>query len=282
MSLVTGIITADSLSDAWLGAAQQLAGMPGHSAVHLVTRISQPMTEDAQVRTELDRILDARGLQSTATVANTLFPAALAERHPEPAELAERYRSHILPRIRRLAGSKNSRGTYFGRLVAYPDAVGTQIADQLTNTVTKLRCEATLPGPLSSCYELAVHSPGEDGEAEVDHGRDLISGTPALTYHGHRDSRIRMGFPCLSFLSFHLDRATLHLTAHYRNQLFLERAYGNYLGLGGLLGYVAKAAGLSPGELLVVAGHAHLEAVVPLRPLLSGHQPLPLDLEGTA
>lgn len=280
MGLAPGVIAANSVSVAWLGAARRLAGMPGHSAVHLVVRIGDPLAEDLYVRSELDRVLRARGLQSVATVANTLFPAALAERYPEPADLAEHYRSHVLPRLRRLARPRNSRGTYFGRLVEYPDAAG-NFADQLSDTVAKLRRERALPGPLSSCYELAVHAPGQDDAAAAVDGHDIGAGAPALTYHGHRDSPTRMGFPCLSLISFHLDGPTLHLAAHYRNQLFVERAYGNYLGLGHLLGYVAEAVGLTPGELLVVAGHAQLEIVAPLRPLLDGDQPLPLDLEGT-
>lgn len=285
MSLATGVVEADSISDAWLGAARRLAEMPGHAAVHLVVRIAQPLIEDPGVRSELDRVLLARGKQSTSTVANTLFPASLADRYGEPADLAEHYRSNVLPRLRRLARPKNAKGTYFGRLVAYPQAGG-DFSDQLTATVDKLRRERTLPGPLSSCYELAVHAPGQDDEpAETDtpaaedaHG--TASAAAVLTYNGHRDSSARMGFPCLSLISFHLDGSALHLAAHYRNQHFFERAYGNYLGLGRLLGYVATAAGLLPGELLVIAGHARLETVTPLRSLLRGHPPLPLDLEG--
>jgi thymidylate synthase len=50
-----------------------------------------------------------------------------------------------------------------------------------------------------------------------------------------------------------------------------ERAYGNYLGLGRLLAYIANQADLSPGTLTVVAGHAHLDGpITAIRPLLSG------------
>ena len=289
MSLATGVVEAASISDAWLGAAGRLAEMPGHTAVHLVVRIADPLAEDPAVRSELDRVLLARSKQSTSTVANTLFPAALAERYREPAELAEHYRTDVLPRLCRLARPKNAKGTYFGRLVAYPEGGG-NFTDQLTATVDKLRREEALPSPLSSCYELAVHSPGQDDDPAADSDsaatRDVTANQDAgadaavLTYNGHRDSSARMGFPCLSLVSFHLDGPELHLAAHYRNQHFFERAYGNYLGLGRLLGYVATAAGLKPGELLVIAGHARLETVARLRALLGGHDWLPLDLKG--
>jgi hypothetical protein len=71
---------------------------------------------------------------------------------------------------------------------------------------------------------------------------------------------IRMGgFPCLSHLSFQRDGQHLHLMAHYRHQLLVQRAYGNYLALGLLQGYIATAADLHVGQLSVNAGLATLE-----------------------
>jgi hypothetical protein len=50
-----------------------------------------------------------------------------------------------------------------------------------------------------------------------------------------------------------------------------ERAYGNYLGLGRLLAYIAHQAELGCGTLTVVAGHARLDGpITQLRPLLTG------------
>ena len=70
-----------------------------------------------------------------------------------------------------------------------------------------------------------------------------------------------MGFPCLSFCSFQLDQDRLHMVAHYhRRQHLIVRGYGNYLGLGQLLGYVCAMTGLSPGELMIVAGAAQVDA----------------------
>jgi thymidylate synthase len=80
-------------------------------------------------------------------------------------------------------------------------------------------------------------------------------------YHPETDSNRAMGFPCLSSVAFHLDcgEQTLHLAATYRNQHLVERGYGNYLGLSRLRDYVAVAAGLASGELMVVAGHARAD-----------------------
>ena len=52
----------------------------------------------------------------------------------------------------------------------------------------------------------------------------------------------------------------MHALAQYRSQYLVHRAYGNYLGLGRLLDYVATAAGLRTGELTVVAGYIQMES----------------------
>jgi hypothetical protein len=39
----------------------------------------------------------------------------------------------------------------------------------------------------------------------------------------------------------------------------VQRAYGNYVGLGRLLAYVAEQSGLRTGHLTVVAGLAQIE-----------------------
>ncbi|MGC0352741.1 thymidylate synthase [Streptomyces sp. SAI-124] len=63
----------------------------------------------------------------------------------------------------------------------------------------------------------------------------------------------------------------MHAAALYRSQYMFERAYGNYLGLGRLLAYIAAQAGLAVGTLTVMAGHAHLDGpLTAIRPLLSG------------
>ena len=68
-----------------------------------------------------------------------------------------------------------------------------------------------------------------------------------------------MAFPCLSFLSFQLDKSDLHVVAHYRSQYLVERGYGNYLGIVNLLRYVADQVGLIPGGVTIVVGLAHAD-----------------------
>ena len=86
-----------------------------------------------------------------------------------------------------------------------------------------------------------------------------------------------MATPCLSHCSFQLGRTgSVHALATYRSHYMTERAYGNYLGLGRLLGYVSTQSGLRPGTLTVVAGYAQIEpgTVALIRPLLNEAVPL--------
>jgi hypothetical protein len=49
------------------------------------------------------------------------------------------------------------------------------------------------------------------------------------------------------------------MTALYRNHYFITKAYGNYLGLGWLLKFIADATDRKVGEVLCVSSMAKLE-----------------------
>jgi hypothetical protein len=228
-------VNADTVSHAWVQAVATVGELPGRHAFHLIVRIQRPQVELPIVRTMADKLLSDLRLDPVTTVANTLFPAALARLHPEPAHLAERYR-RLYPRLRKFPANRG--GTYFGRLVELPSEQGN--VDQLTDIVDKLRRSAR-GQKRKATYEADCSNPS------------------MAVYRDTKDRRKTMGFPCLSFCSFQLDVDQVHLVAHYRSQYLVQRAYGNYLALGQLLDYVATAAGLKTGQLTVIAGHASVE-----------------------
>jgi thymidylate synthase len=232
-------IVAPTLSDAWLEKARLLLGVPGGKLVHLVVRIEDPTVEVPAIRAEADALIDAhnakRGKEEMVpidTVRNTIFPVAYAERTRGPKELGEHYRTLYDP-IRKSAVI-NRKGTYFGRMVAYPRADDEPPADQLLSTVEKLKDELDNRGPKSSCYEINIYSEARDTG--------------------------RMSFPCLAHLSVHLHDRAIHLQAIYRNETLIGRAYGNWLGLAELQQYIARCVGANVGELLITAGHVELES----------------------
>ena len=236
------VITETDLSRAWAHTLLAVAARPGHRAFHTITSISDVTNQDAGVRHVADELLAERKLASVDTVANTLFPAAMAEAEPDPARLGARY-LRLLPQLK-ILDHNNNKGTYFQRLVGYAGASGDPV-NQIVELVRKLDVELAAPGPKSARYEVSLVQPS--------------AALPILD--PERDTGA-MAFPCLSLLSFQLDRReTLHAVAHYRSQYLLQRGYGNYLGIAGLMQYVAATAGLRPGRLTVVAGLAAADQV---------------------
>jgi hypothetical protein len=275
MNIASDTVTGASVSDAWLNAVLALGALPDRTACHLVVRVTDPVLEDAGIRTAADELSEQLGYPSVQTVANTIFPQQLARFCGDVGELGDRYRA-VYPTVRALAKA-NRRGTYFGRLVAYPNGTATGF-DQLSDLIRKLTTELAAPGPKSARYELdfaapaAEPVPGGDDPAEertTDEGtadgsaHELVHAVDMTTpvYVPGKDTSA-MGFPCLSFCSFQIDHGMLHLVAHYRRQHLVERGYGNYLGLGRLLSYVSEQAGLEPGQLMVVAGVATVDAPI--------------------
>lgn len=240
---------ANNVSEGWLDAVRMLESTSTYKAVHLLVRILNPTAEDPAIRAAAQALIDDYNAVHRSqkpdieTTRNTIFPASWARRHPEPADLAAYYRERYT--TDGLRGFRdNYRGTYFGRIVAYPRGDEEEPADQLTDTVRKLRDEIAGRRPKSSRYEINVYS--------------------------ERKDRSPMSFPCLAHLSVHLDGGRLHMQAVYRNESLVARAYGNYLGLGQLQAYVADQAGVDTGELLMTIGHVELDSAKrPIRAMLA-------------
>ncbi|MDW5327193.1 hypothetical protein [Plantactinospora sp. KLBMP9567] len=256
----TFTVSGPDISAAWIRACRALDQLPGRRAYHTVVRIEDPTSDDPRVRSRLDRILTSKQKQPVRTVANTIFPAALARSAKDHDTLVARYQD-AFPTLKRLHRG-NQLGTYFDRLINYPGPRGRN--DQLAFIIGRLRQQQETRGPMTACYEANLVSPA------ADHDRGAVAVSAPVRVPGV-DNGI-MQFPCLSHCSFQLDRAgRLHLTALYRSQYMVERAYGNYVGLGELLAYVAERSGLHMGRLTVVAGYAQIDGgfITKIRPLLA-------------
>ncbi|MBS1888295.1 MAG: hypothetical protein JSU06_14015 [Actinobacteria bacterium] len=243
-SFVSGrYVEASNLSEGWLGATGALYAIDGMTTVHLLVRIAEPTLEVPEIRTAAEVLighenegrLEEDEMPVVETTRNTIFPAAWARRMPEPRQLADHYRG-LYGKEGLRAVRQNGRGTYFGRVVAYPRfGEGEKPADQLSNTVEKLRRElAAAGGAKGARYEINV-------------------------YNERCDTSPR-GFPCLAHLSVHLNGGKLHFQAIYRYEYLCARGYGNFLGLAELQAYIAAAVGLPVGELLLTIGHAKLDS----------------------
>lgn len=251
------LIQREGLSEAWIAAMEVMLGRDG-KGVNLNVAFQADVPDEPAVTDLVDTFIEQRdvrhrdgNLLTVATVANTIFPAALYHPHLGDEAASRLYENYSLS-MRMQRRRKHDKETYFNRLVAYP--VGSAVDDsenrlnpdgtwnQLAYYVARLRGQReTLH--LSSSYELGVSHP-IDAELRVQ--------AP------FKDKRMT-SFPCLSHVSLTLVKDRVHMNATYRNQTFITRAYGNYLGLAALLRFIAVETGAQPGEVQVVATHADAE-----------------------
>lgn len=236
-------ITRDNLSQAWSDALQALVANHG-KAVHLAVAVGRPSDpEDADIRGTLDAFIEERRSVSkkiwpVSTVANTMFPSAFYRRDRENAR-GRLYELHAkTQRIHRRLDSDS----YFNRLVAYPGTNGEPFnqLEYIVDRLIKQRKPRERGGPMSSAYEVGLTIPA---------GGDLRVQAPG-------QDRNLMSFPCLSQISFTLDGDVLNLAGLYRNQYFVTRAYGNYVGLARIGDFIAHEIGAQLGEVLCLATHA--------------------------
>lgn len=242
-----------SVSDGWLAACRILVGAHEHEATHVVVRMSDPLPEDPVVRAAANAFMDTSGYPPIDEVRNTIFPAAMAERYTDPSELAQEYMEDYELR-RSLAGGQ---GTYFGRICRYPHPKGP--ATPQLDVVTRRLREARHDKRWRAVYQVNI-------------------------YAEHADQEKKRGFfPCMAHLGFQLAHGPgadtkpdrLDCVALYRNQDLTVKGYGNYLGVAQLQAYLAQATGFTPGELMIVAGHADMTLnggdIDRLRRLLADH-----------
>lgn len=254
---MAAMISEHNLSVAWLAAMEYLLREDG-KATNLTVVIQEPVVEDASIRRALDKFISSRdSVLPIATVANTIFPQSLYLDHLGSKAREHLYAMHAQRRPIVLRHPASKWGTYFDRLVAWPDPRGE--INQLELVIKQLRMQRGRNNPLSSAYELGVSVVGED-EGVPEAGSDFLEGgTAGLHIHlpGH-DKRVRGG-PCLSHISLTLSGGRLHMSALYRNQHFFRRAYGNYLGLSRLLAFLCREVGCPMGEIVCLATHADAE-----------------------
>jgi hypothetical protein len=270
-------IRAQTVSAAWLAAVRLALDAPGHRLFHLVTRIEDPTAEDPAVRQAVDGMLADLSLAPVETVANTIFPSGLAATSKSCEQLTDRYR-RLYPTLKRWPANRH--GTYFGRLADYPTEG--QHIDQLAGLIRKLRTELRTSVPKAARYEVNLVAPDETFPAPspaangvaVDAPKNdaTVVAQPLPVHSPGQDAGL--AFPCLTFCSFQLDGSFLHAVAHYRSQYLVQRAYGNYLGLGRLLRYVSEQTELQVGELMVIGAYAQIDPKVPRPTLRTAIQPV--------
>jgi hypothetical protein len=239
------LIPETNLSHAWARVFLHIIDNPGREISPLVVSISGFTdgipNEDTDIRQALDKCLSDGGDQQIHTVANTIFPQSLWRRSKyERNEFFERYLNNFLPRAKDIKSckSKNSRGLYFERLIAFGSDEQPKI-NQLEYIIGQYQKQHQKGlGIRRSMLQASIFDPR----------KDHIS-TPYIS------------FPCLQHVSFVPQRSTLTMNAFYATQQLLNKAYGNYLGLCRLGNFMAREMGLTFNRMNCFVGVAKLEHI---------------------
>jgi len=242
------LIDEPNLSTAWARAFLAIIDGPGKRIAPLALTVrgfdsGQPL-EDASIRMALDGALRTIGEQEVHTVANTIFPSSVWRfSRGDRARFYQTYLKNV-PRYVALAKSKNGRGLYFERLIAF--GAGPCDGNQLEHMILSY---AERKGVRASMFQAAVFDPGRD----------------------HVKSA-QLGFPCLHAISFVPSDGGLIVNAFYATQQIFEKAYGNYLGLCRLGAFMAAQMGLEMQQLSCFIGVEKLDttpkSAKPLQPLI--------------
>lgn len=227
------VIRGNDVTETWLESILYLE-QNGRQEYNLISEIENPAEDNLEIRKRVNIVLEAMNFQTIETVAGTIFPIHLLSGEMSRSEFYHRFH-RIYLMLRRVPD--NRKGTYFGRLIGWgftdPDNPG---FNQLEDVIMKLNRERQNGRGIRVMYEMSIYNP-------------------------QQDCTNQMGFPCMSFISIKIRDTFVDLTAVYRNQHFVKKAYGNYLGLGMLQQFICEHSGFQLGKLTCIATHAELEGV---------------------
>jgi hypothetical protein len=240
----------ETREETWLKAIKHLLNAEDNMEYNLIMEIANPVKRNAQsikIAKAFEALLESSGKPPLHTVADTIFPAFEYKKHGK-AGVFEVYPNEIYPIIK--CDKANNYGTYAYRLVRGYGPDGKECRP-LENVMKKLESQIKNPNGKRCVFELSVDGFSTDAVETIPINRN--------------DTKPFWGFPCLSHLSFKLnrDRSALHLTAIYRSHYYIEKALGNLLGLARLQAFMARELGIEPGILVCHSTLAKLDHTNP-------------------
>jgi len=241
------VIETDSVAGAWAQAMSKVLDAPNGAAPPLLVCIrggdeSLPPTGHPAVDA-VDAHLETLKRPLTMDTAATIFPhrSWVHSGRLDATDFGDRSVTRIFPRIkaRMRLRRRTCYGTYFQRLVAYPDETS---------------------GSMSSVNQLAYVV----GQMKLDK-RFRESGLQMSILHPVSDNtrQPQRGFPCLQQIGVSwLDEDDgFALNAFYPTQHLVYRALGNYVGLTQLGGFIADQTCREFRQLNCYVGSPSISAV---------------------
>lgn len=239
----------------------------GGSAVHVLSTVTDPAGDDDSALRQVadhylvERCIRKHHVQTVATVANTIFPAALyrspgyawspAMKDTDKEEALNDAADSLYGRyisIKEQLAQFNRTGTYFQRMIAWNNHKNPAY-NQIAARIRMLRSNNSSGIGRFNASDITV-----EGDAE----RFAVSGVQT---YSSTDERIR-GFPCLVHIDLSIVDKRLNLLAVYRHQYLVTKAYGNMVGLARLQRFLAEQSGYDVGELSIMASFADCESSI--------------------
>jgi hypothetical protein len=220
------VITAVTPLEAWREGCSLLLSAAGE-LFNLITIIAEPCGAPQQWLVDHSPSKCKPGADNSADVANTLFPQAIYGRSVARDTFYARYLA-VHDRAKSMRPGQQAWGTYFERLIRFPNSD----VNQLERAITKINT-----WPQRSTTGLVFH---------------LSSPTV--------DAPRTRGGPCWHFAEILWNaNETLDLVVIYRNHDFFNKVLGNFVGLGRLLAFICDATGKRPGKLICHSVHAYFD-----------------------
>jgi len=228
------LIEAPNTSLAWIMAIDHILSR-GNECSNLLVSIDNPVQTDPSIHAGYEQLAANHGLRSVKQVAYTIFPRSLylkMDKDPDRLFNAYNRKGGVFERLKQRHKNRFGWGSYFHRMTRYPsfDSRGNrQVVNQLGSIVSMLNNRTNV---LRAAYTMLIQIPSQDR------------------------NRVRGG-PCLNYVALQLEPTrTLNLLAVYRNHDFIERAYGNYLGLGHLMEFLCDQTDYALGKMNCLSSHA--------------------------
>ena len=190
---------------------------------NLVVHISNTESYNNYNAEKLTDFAKSLEIRTPKVVASTIFPQGMYTAANSREELYDKYNRRLYPK------AKYGRwGTYFNRMISYNEE-GEPI-NQLENIILKIK---TRKAHCKAAYTIYIQYPGNE-------------------------TTLKMGAPCLNYLAIQFEAGKIGLLATYRNHDFLERAYGNYVGLCNLIKFLSLETEFDTGPLTCISSHAYV------------------------
>jgi thymidylate synthase len=232
---MTVLISGAHAAEAWIRGSGKVSDDPQHIIPNLITEIEDPTFVDSAWFGRFDP-KGVAGADRMSVVAKVLFPDSKKKVSETRQQFLDRH-SRLLSRALK-SGKLHSSwgGTYFQRLRSLDES-----EDQIERAIRVLN------------------------EWEVRAETAIVAHTSAPAIDGLR----KRGSPCLQYIEIlWRPNGVLDLVAVYRNHDFLNKALGNFIGLGRLLGFMASESGKTPGRIICHSVRAYTSEIGKLRSLV--------------